>query len=43
VIAEGLKQAQRQELRPAAAHLCSFLAESIADGRRGPMPALSSR
>ena len=43
VIAEGLKQAQQQELLPAAAHLCSFMAESIADGRRGPMPALSSR
>ena len=43
VIAEGVKQAQQQELLPAAAHLCRFLADSIADGRRGPMPALSSR
>ena len=43
VIAEGLKQAQALDLLPAADHLCRFLAESIADGRRGPMPALSSR
>ena len=43
VIAEGLKQAQVLDLLPAADHLCRFLAESIADGRRGPMPALSSR
>ena len=43
VIAEGLKQAQALDLLPAAEHLCRFLAESIADGRRGPMPALSSR
>lgn len=43
VIAEGLAQARRHELLPAAEHLCSFLEESIGRGRRGPMPALGSR
>ena len=43
VISEGLKRARQQELLPAVEHLCSFLEQSIADGRRGPMPALSSR
>ena len=43
VISEGLKRARHQELLPAVEHLCRFLEQSIADGRRGPMPALSSR
>ena len=43
VIAEGLRQARRQDLLPAAEHLCSFLEASISDGRRGPMSALSGR
>ena len=43
VISDGLKRARHQELLPAVEHLCSFLEQSIADGRRGPMPALSSR
>ncbi len=43
VIAEGLREARRLELLPAAEHLCSFLEASIGRGRRGPMPALGSR
>ena len=43
VIAEGLKQAQTHTLLPAAEHLCSFLEASIGRGRRGPMPALTTR
>ena len=43
VIAEGLKQARTHTLLPAAEHLCSFLEASIGRGRRGPMPALTTR
>ena len=43
VIAEGLKQARTHTLLPAAEHLCSFLEASIRPGRRGPMPALTTR
>ena len=41
--AEAERRQLPLDLLPAADHLCRFLAESIADGRRGPMPALSSR
>ena len=43
VLAEALQQARGQDLLPAAAHLCSFLDASIGQGRRGPIPASSSR
>ena len=43
VLAEALQQARGQDLLPAAAHLCSFLDASIGQGRRGPIPAPSSR
>ena len=43
VLAEALQQTRGQDLLPAAAHLCSFLDASIGQGRRGPIPASSSR
>ena len=43
VIADALEQAKDQELLPAASHFCRFLGASIAQGRRGPMPAVSNR
>ena len=43
VIAQALEQAKQQDLLPAAAHFCRFLEASIGQGRRGPMPASSSR
>ena len=43
VIAQALEQAKQQDLLPAAAHFCRFLEASIGKGRRGPMPASSSR
>jgi len=43
VLAEALQQAKALDLLPAAAHLCGFLEASIAQGRRGPIPASSSR
>ncbi|HJN35879.1 MAG: acyl-ACP--UDP-N-acetylglucosamine O-acyltransferase [Prochlorococcus sp.] len=42
VLAEGLKLAQQQALMPAADHFCSFLEASMATGRRGPMPVITS-
>ena len=41
VIAEALDQVKDQALLPAASHFCRFLDASIAQGRRGPMPAVS--
>jgi UDP-N-acetylglucosamine acyltransferase len=38
VLAEGLREARRRALLPAAAHLCEFLEASIGPGRRGPLP-----
>ena len=43
VIAEALDQVKDQALLPAASHFCRFLDASIAQGRRGPMPAVSKR
>ena len=43
VIAEALEQVKDQALLPAASHFCRFLDASIAQGRRGPMPAVSKR
>lgn len=43
VISEGLKQARKQKLLPAAEHLCHFLEASIGPRRRGPLPALGGR
>ena len=43
VIAQALEQAKQQDLLPAAAHFCRVLEASIGKGRRGPMPASSSR
>ena len=43
VIAEALEQVKDQALLPAASHFCRFLDASIAQGRRGPMPAVSNR
>ena len=43
VIAEALEQVRDQALLPAASHFCRFLDASIAQGRRGPMPAVSKR
>ena len=43
VIAEALDQVKDQALLPAASHFCRFLDASIAQGRRGPLPAVSKR
>ena len=43
VIAEAFDQVKDQALLPAASHFCRFLDASIAQGRRGPMPAVSKR
>ena len=39
VLSEALSQARQLTLLPAAAELCGFLEQSIAPGRRGPLPA----